>query len=163
MDSITIFGYSMKIDVLLLLVVLWVLLSGHLVCSCSRVGMMEGLEMIAPKTATMPSVTTTVKDIIKKSKDKAKDIAKETKESFSNYAEPEVNTSLWGSYPKTTGRPGQPVPLPEGEMLMFATTDFKPECCPGAYTNGSGCACMTDEQYQYLINRGGNNVPYSEY
>ena len=60
-------------------------------------------------------------------------------------------------------RPEQPVPLPEGQMAMFATTDFKPECCPNAYSNSSGCACMTVNQYNYLINRGGNNVPYSEY
>ena len=57
----------------------------------------------------------------------------------------------------------QPVPLPEGEMLMFANTPFKPECCPNTYSNSSGCACMTGNQYNYLITRGSNNVPYSEY
>ena len=60
-------------------------------------------------------------------------------------------------------RQQQPVPLPEGELLMFANTPFKPECCPNAYSNSTGCACMTVDQYNYLINRGGNNVPYSEY
>ena len=60
-------------------------------------------------------------------------------------------------------RPAQPVPLPEGELYMFANTEFKPECCPNTYSTGSGCACMTVNQYNHLINRGGNNVPYSEY
>lgn len=60
-------------------------------------------------------------------------------------------------------RQKQPIPLPEGEMLMFANTPFKPECCPNAYSNSTGCACMDVGQYNYLINRGGNNVPYSEY
>jgi hypothetical protein len=60
-------------------------------------------------------------------------------------------------------RPAQPVPLPEGEMLMFANTEFKPEYCPNTYSNSTGCAGMTVDQYNYLINRGGNNVPYSEY
>lgn len=60
-------------------------------------------------------------------------------------------------------REPQPVPLPEGEMLMFANTPFKPECCPNTYSNSSGCACMTGDQYNYLILRGGNNVPYSQY
>ena len=60
-------------------------------------------------------------------------------------------------------RKPQPVPLPEGEMLMFANTPFKPECCPNSFSNSSGCACMTTDQYNYLILRGGNNVPYSEY
>lgn len=88
-----------------------------------------------------------------------------------------VNTDSW-SMPNLTivqGKPPslgvqnilnrspQPVPLPKGEMLMFANTPFKPECCPNTYSNSMGCACMTVKQYNYLNNRGGNNVPYSEY
>ncbi|MAD12805.1 MAG: hypothetical protein CMC04_08810 [Flavobacteriaceae bacterium] len=60
-------------------------------------------------------------------------------------------------------RPSQPVPLPDGEMLLFSTTEFKPECCPNTYSTSKGCACMTLDQYDYLNNRGGNNEPYSEY
>ena len=60
-------------------------------------------------------------------------------------------------------RQSQPIPLPDGEMLMFANTEFKPECCPNAYSTSTGCACMTTDQYNYLVLRGGNNVPYSEY
>lgn len=60
-------------------------------------------------------------------------------------------------------RKEQPIPLPPGEMNMFETTPFKPECCPNTFSNSSGCACMTVKQYDYLIHRGGNNVPYSEY
>jgi len=89
----------------------------------------------------------------------------------------QINTSSW-SAPNMSVVPGQPldpavkkflsrepqpVPLPEGEMLLFANTPFKPECCPNSYSNSSGCACMTGEQYNYLIMRGSNNVPYSEY
>jgi hypothetical protein len=89
----------------------------------------------------------------------------------------QINTSSW-SAPNMTVVPGeplsngvkqflsrepQPVPLPEGELLMFANTQFKPECCPNTYSNSSGCACMTGNQYNYLVLRGGNNVPYSEY
>ena len=64
---------------------------------------------------------------------------------------------------KFLARDPQPVPLPEDEMFMFANTPFKPECCPNTYSNSSGCACMTGSQYNYLILRGNNNVPYSEY
>jgi hypothetical protein len=88
-----------------------------------------------------------------------------------------VDVSSWGSpnlvvrngQPLSAGvqsilsRPQQPVPLPEGEMLMFANTPFKPECCPNVYSNSTGCACMTTGQYNYLQNRGSNNIPYSEY
>lgn len=88
-----------------------------------------------------------------------------------------VDTSSWGQ-PDLVVTPGQPlspgvqailnrepqpVPLPEGEMLMFANTQFGPEFCPSVYSNSSGCAAMTTQQYNYLVTRGGNNVPYSEY
>ena len=88
-----------------------------------------------------------------------------------------VDTSKWGTpslvlkkgekpsegAQEILNRPPQSVPLPEGQMSMFANTEFKPECCPNTYSNGSGCACMTVNQYNYLVSRGGNNVPYSEY
>jgi len=88
-----------------------------------------------------------------------------------------VNTSNWSqpnlvvipgqpldpAVKKFLERPKQPVPLPNGEMDLFYNTPFKPECCPNTYSNSTGCACMTGEQYNYLIQRGNNNVPYSEY
>ena len=95
--------------------------------------------------------------------------------SLGDYSSPD--TSAWG-LPSMTVTPGQPVPkavtqflareeqpipLPEGELSMFANTPFKPECCPNTFSNSSGCACMTGKQYNYLIERGGNNIPYSEY
>jgi hypothetical protein len=60
-------------------------------------------------------------------------------------------------------RPQQQLPLPEGEMDFFANAQFKPECCPSTYSTGSGCWCGTSKDYNYLITRGGNNVPYSQY
>ena len=60
-------------------------------------------------------------------------------------------------------RPKQQLPLPEGELDFFANTPFKPECCPNTYSNSQGCACLDVTGYNYLITRGGNNVPYSEY
>jgi hypothetical protein len=89
----------------------------------------------------------------------------------------QLNTSSWNrpnltvspGKPLSSGvqsilnRPSQPIPLPEGEMSLFANTQFKPECCPNTYSTSTGCACMTTDQYNYLVMRGGNNVPYSEY
>jgi hypothetical protein len=89
----------------------------------------------------------------------------------------EVNTSSWSNpnlvvskgQPLSQGvqsilnRPKQHVPLVGGEMLLFNNNTFKPECCPSTYSNSQGCACITPDQYNYLIERGGNNDPYSEY
>ncbi len=60
-------------------------------------------------------------------------------------------------------RPKQQIPLPEGQLDILATTEFKPECCPNAYSTSTGCACMDMGTYGYLRERGGNNVPYSEF
>ena len=49
------------------------------------------------------------------------------------------------------------------DPLIFSRTPFKPECCPSTYSNSEGCACISNKQYEYLIKRGGNNVPYSQY
>lgn len=49
------------------------------------------------------------------------------------------------------------------DPLIFSRTAFKPECCPSSYSNSQGCACISTKQYEYLITRGGNNVPYSQY
>jgi hypothetical protein len=46
---------------------------------------------------------------------------------------------------------------------IFYNIKFDPECCPNAYTSSSGCACMNENTYKYLQNRGGNNVPFSQY
>ena len=53
---------------------------------------------------------------------------------------------------------GTPVPLPEGQMYMFADNQFKPECCPSTYSSSTGCACMTHEQVSYINERGGNRT-----
>jgi hypothetical protein len=88
-----------------------------------------------------------------------------------------MDTSHWNS-PNLTIVPGQPLnsdvkafmargqnqpPLDPNEMDFFANTEFAPEYCPGTYSNSKGCAGMSMGQINYLQNRGGNNVPYSEY
>lgn len=57
-----------------------------------------------------------------------------------------------------TAYTGTPVPLPDGELVIFAQNKFKPECCPSPYSNSTGCACITPEQINYLNTRGGNRT-----
>ncbi len=169
--EISIFGYKISLEILILIGVIYLILVGHTFCSCCNMrGIMEGMETIA-------------KDVISKKDDKMKEgfVGANTNNGQSspysvNSYNP-INTSSWFS-PNLEVKPGQPlpegvkqildrdpqpVPLPEGEMLMFANTPFKPECCPNTYSNSSGCACLTVDQYNYLKTRGSNNVPYSEY
>lgn len=183
--DIVILGHKFRLEILILIVIVFWILFGHLLCSCSHVSAREAFtavkKVVAPKKAARAPA-------------KKVPVAHSTtggkKEGFvganTNYGESSryslahnnpVNTSSWSmpdlTYSKGSkkskglqnilNRKPQPVPLPKGELDMFATTPFKPECCPNTYSNSMGCACMTVNQYDYLINRGGNNVPYSEY
>ena len=217
---ISIFGYNLNLEILILIGVIYLILAGHTLCGCCNFGMMEGLDTMnstLTKPTTLPTtvpttlpttvpttlpttVPTTLPTTVPvpagnivagKAKEGATKVnGKAGKEGFvganTNYGQsspydlqtnPQINTSSW-SKPNMTVIPGkplsdgvkqflarqpQPVPLPEDEMLMFANTPFKPECCPNTYSTSTGCACMTGQQYNYLIMRGGNNVPYSEY
>ena len=201
--DISIFGYKLNLEILILIGVVYLIIVCHTVCGCSSMGkIMEGL---SDMTSTSNDSNTDSDKVTKAKKIMAtQDIAGSTDtaeanaapvattstEGFTganiNYGEsslydlssdPMINTNSW-SAPNMTVVPGQPlsegvkkflarepqpVPLPEGEMLMFANTPFKPECCPNTYSTSTGCACMTSNQYNYLITRGSNNVPYSEY
>ena len=188
--DISIFGYKFNLEILILIGVVYLILAGHTLCGCSSFNMMEGLDNMGANNKHQMPVP--AGSMVGKPKDKAiktKD-TNVTKEGFvganTNYGQSspyeignddQINTSSW-SQPNMTVMPGktlsngvkqflertpQPVPLPEGELLMFANTPFKPECCPNTYSNSTGCACMTGQQYNYLVMRGGNNVPYSEY
>jgi hypothetical protein len=202
---------SKRINTILLIVILIIILTGHVVCSCSKVSVKKVVEKLtgmgdvkgmknkngmitigaskgAPKGA--PSGPSKKKD---EQLGKAVNALVKGKEGFTgantNYGQSApyllgsqsgtvaLDTNSWnqqdlvvkcdGSYGKGVsdilGRQKQPIPLAEGELDVFATTPFKPECCPNFYSNSTGCACMTTDQYNYLQTRGGNNVPYSEY
>lgn len=185
--DISIGSYKFRLEIIVLIVIVSWILYGHLLCGCSKVSFMEGLEVM---TETYLGA-----DAKKLKQNSTTDIAfgniRDYKEGFTNANNsamgPEfagartpdyiMNPSTWSmptlTYsPGTTpdagvkaiwDRPKQPIPLPKDELDMFATTPFKPECCPNAYSSSTGCACMTVDQYNYLRERGSNNVPYSEY
>ena len=62
-------------------------------------------------------------------------------------------------YSSLMGNTGGPVPLPDGQLYMFAQNKFRPECCntPQQYASSTGCACISPEQMKFLNSRGGNN------
>jgi hypothetical protein len=175
--EISIFGFKFRLEILILIVVVYWIMAGHLLCSCATFPLMEGMEGAINAAAESTSVIASDKDKKKESFVGLINDGESSAYTLGSYNGVIMPTSKWGR-PNLTVVPGkplsqgvqnilnrekQPVPLPDGELNMFETTPFKPECCPNAYSNSSGCACMTVDQYNYLITRGGNNVPYSEY
>jgi hypothetical protein len=177
--DISILGLKLNVEMLILIGVIYLILVGHTVGGCCNFhGLIEGMQGGIPKknngdnmAQTGPSPTSKKEGFV------GANINYGSSSPYSLTSGNQTNTSSW-SRPDLTvtpgkrlspgvqsilNRPSQPIPLPEGEMSMFANTQFKPECCPNTYSTGSGCACMTTDQYNYLILRGGNNVPYSEY
>tara|TARA_B100001540_G_C15674882_1_gene581928 strand:- start:285 stop:701 length:417 start_codon:yes stop_codon:yes gene_type:complete len=56
------------------------------------------------------------------------------------------------------------VPLPEGQLFMWANNEFSGKCCANSnVSGGNGCACITKEQSCYLNARGGNRAVGSEF
>ena len=202
--DISIFGYKLNIQVLILIGLLYLILVVHTICGCSDRNFTETFSVSSGKSTKdssgnselpsgsvvdikrdMPGPLPAGDSVLNKRKG-----VTSGKEGFVgtniNYSKPAqfdlnsddaIDTSKWSAQDMTIvpGKPmspgvkeflarePQPVPLPEGEMLMFATTPFKPECCPNTYSNSTGCACMTGAQFNWLMERGGNNVPYSEF
>ena len=186
--------FSIDLKLVLMFIILVIVLSSNLLCACARVTPYEGFTAINGMISTPDSKKNgKLKANAKNPKPVESGNAIVTtksnnKEGFVganiNYGESSkfninktpIDTSSWmGSnltdpsskgYMDIVNRPEQPVPLPEGELLMFANTEFKPECCNtggSSYSNSTGCACITVNQYNGLIGRWGNNVPYSEY
>ena len=211
--DISIFGFKLNLEILILIGVIYLILVGHTLCGCSNCNLMEGFDMsgnlqtiktdasnnltlnnngnMLTQASSSPSLGAAGSMIATKAKEGGgKANGKANKEGFvganTNFGESSqydltdnsmIDTSSW-SKPNMTVVPGQPVsqgvkdflarepqtvPLPEGEMLMFANTKFAPEYCPNTFSTSSGCAAMTGSQYNYLIMRGGNNTTYSSY
>jgi len=58
---------------------------------------------------------------------------------------------------------GGPIPLPPGQLLIFADNQVKPECCPSYYSSSTGCVCTSQKQWDYLNERGGNRTLSTEF
>lgn len=174
--EISVGSYKFRVEILIGLVVVFWILFGHLLCGCCRVNLLEGLPNVARRVSALRNSSIYNKELTEGFTGANKT---EMGPEFSEAKSPGyiLNPSTW-SLPSLTYSPGttpsagvkniwdrekQPIPLPEGQLDMLATTPFKPECCPNAYSSSTGCACMTMEQYGYLKQRGSNNVPYSEY
>jgi hypothetical protein len=187
--DIRIFGYKINLEILILIGVIYLILVGHTFCGCCNFGLMEGFDNVPAKKDKVKPNLATQNAAGANPVNNSVSTTTTSKEGFTganiNYGESSlydltddqpINTSSW-SQPDLTITPGQPLspavqkfmerksylPLPEGEMFMFANTEFKPECCPNTYSNSSGCACTSVHDIGVLKTRGGNNQPYSEY
>jgi hypothetical protein len=150
--DITFFGVKLSVQLLILICVVYLILIIHTLSGCCKINKKEGFTTANTNfgESSEYSLTNPSKPIDPNSWN-LQNMTVTPGQPYSNGVQEILN------------RPNQPVPLPDGEMLMFANTEFKPSCCPNTYSTSTGCACMTTGQFNYLTTRAGNNVPYSEY
>jgi hypothetical protein len=203
--EISILGFKLNLEVLILIGIVYLILVIHTFCGCTSIHCkregMDGMDggAMSDMTPPPPPDINAVSSAPKAEAVPAPSSANATsgsskkaaaKEGFvganTNYGESAsyplmnstyLNTSKWGSpnitivpgkpIPKAAqaivDRPNQSLPLPEGQLSLFDNMPFSPKCCPNTYSSSMGCACMNSNTYNYLISRGGNNTPYSEY
>jgi hypothetical protein len=175
--EISIGSCNFRLEILIAIVVVFWIMFGHLLCGCCKVNLFEGLKTMTSTSSSSSTSGSSSNSSAQEGFTNANNGAFSSQ--YAGAKSPDwINPpSNWGipnlTYSPGTkpdagvkaiwNRPKQPIPLPKGELYMFATTPFAPECCPNTFTSSMGCACMTVDQYNYLRERGGNNIPYSEY
>lgn len=138
-----IFGLKIHVETLLITILLVWLTSIHLVCSCTKLNIFEGLKMLDNDLGSKISENP-------------------TKDVFGSYAH---GSSLHEKMQKDPHKPmylqkdfeSTEIPL-KGTMDFFQKTKFLPECCPSTYTKGDGCACLSNDQMEHIKSRGGNRT-----
>ena len=174
--------HTVSVKMLILIGILYYILFISMIHGCCKrnsIGSLEGMEnktiQPPPKPVVPPSSVQSTTGKKKEGFVGANTNFGESSSYSLAHAEP-VDTSKWGAPTLTVSgnkvspaaqaiinRPNQSFPLPEGQLSMFDNMPFSPECCPNTYSSSMGCACMNSDTYNYLITRGGNNQPYSEY
>ena len=48
--------------------------------------------------------------------------------------------------------------VPPSKMFMFEKNRFDPSCCSSPYSDSMGCVCLSEQQAEYLNERGGNRT-----
>ena len=162
--ELKLFGYEARLEIVVACIVIGMIAGLFMFCDCFQYGILEGM---------------TPNDMNGKGKktDNKKADTGDKKEGFVNLSNNELNiddsyTMGWVQtakrYASGMGNKnrlntykdnvGTPVPLPEGELFFFADNKFKPECCPSTYSDSMGCACLSQDQVNYINQRGGNRT-----
>jgi len=136
--ELNILGLKLSLEVILLAIILVWLMSGYMVCSCSRFSSVkEGFQALGAEIGwrTGDGVPGDTWDM------------------------PEKKTSEHLFQSLEQHQAGQ-VPLPDDQMFLFYANKFDPKCCfrPQQYSSSTGCACISREQMEFLNQRGGNRT-----
>ena len=137
--EIQLFGQKIRVEVIIFSLVLGYILGGHLLCSCSKITLKEGLSLMgAPVSYHM---------------------SEGVSGSWEN--KPELKHNEPNGWYKSLEGNVAPEPkkfIESGRLNFLSDNKFDPKCCPSLYSGDMGCACISPEQLKYLNSRGGNRT-----
>lgn len=169
MYNMQIFGLSCRIEIVILSLIIGIILGAHLLCSCSKItisGASSDIKSILGSTGA-PLKEGFINNLGSSDYGAALNYSMDQgvpngdwTAAATNYAKVMGNTdnTKSGQYYK-----GTQVPLPPGQLFIFADNEVKPECCPSYYSSSTGCVCTSQAQWDYLNERGGNRTFTTEY
>lgn len=132
--KLKLFGFTFRVELLILMFVLYLILSGHLICSCSKLNFIEAFE-----------------------------VAKSLGEATLDYRMGDGVKGSWDGKQKPSTDLGEmvidgtQVPL-NGTLFFFKENKGTHTHCPSSYSKSTGCVGLTAEQSKYLNSRGGNRI-----
>ena len=143
--EIKVLGIRVRVEVVVACLLIGMFLGGHVFCSCAKIDNVkvgiqkkkEGFQSLgAPVNYKMGNGVLGSWETRKQQKGPSLSWRKQHHETYK----------------------GTAVPLPEGQMFMWANNEFKPECCGSSVSSSAGCACVTKAQIEYINQRGGNRT-----
>jgi hypothetical protein len=181
--EISIGSYSARLEIVILIVILFWVMFGHVLCSCCTMTAKEGFAMIKEGMGQRGGMGATMGGSggfggkRKEAFSNLSSSAFDTQFSANNSPDYYMNPNDWAQqslvYTKGTtpsaavesiwDRSKTQKPPAKGQLSFYDNINFKPECCVNSDASTStGCACYTVADYNLLKTRGGNNVPFSD-
>jgi hypothetical protein len=153
--EIKIFGYEVRIEVVIACVIIGMVMGLVMFCDCFQYSLIEGMTTKKNVKETNKKKTEGFKNLNNNDLHIDDSYTMGWVQTAKRYASGMGNKNRLNTYKDNVGTP---VPLPEGELFFFADNKFKPECCPSTYSNSMGCACLSQAQVEYVNQRGGNRT-----
>ena len=155
--EIKIFGYEVRIEVVIACVIIGMVMGLVMFCDCFQYSLIEGMttKKNVKELMTNKKKTEGFKNLNNNDLHIDESYTMGWVQTAKRYASGMGNKNRLNTYKDNVGTP---VPLPEGELFFFADNKFKPECCPSTYSNSLGCACLSQAQVEYVNQRGGNRT-----
>jgi hypothetical protein len=142
--NIEFFGQTFRVEVIIVSMIVGAILGTHLLCSCSKISVKEGLALLgAPTSYHMGEGVPT---------------SWENKSELAYNGPNDWYKSLEGN---TAPEPNKWVE--SGKLEFLAENKFDSKCCPSFYSGDMGCPCISPEQMKYLNSRGGNRTFPTEF